>query len=314
MACVWFLHGFAAEAVEVQLKPLSVCRHAIIRLGDVASFHGADATLADELAQLELFPAPPSGQTKFVRASDIRQRLRTALGGTPVEVTGAHDLRIRAESAADLGGPASRATQPAGSPGEAAQKKEQLRVVASRPLKRGDRIRPTDVALESGADSPSLQPTLRTLDTAIGMEVTRPVEAGHPLTSADVRPLVVVKARDVVTVRALAAGVRITTQAQAIDAGALGDVVVVESLDSKQRYSARVSGFREVEVYARGPSVSEEPAAPGADGHPRRLATRDRRPREVGQTPRTAWKGRRAVSEPGRQPRAGVGRGAESSR
>lgn len=305
MAVALLLGGSLAQAVEVQLKPLCVCRGPIVRLGDVAVIRTVEARLADELAELELFPAPAVGKTRFVRASEVRQRLRSLSRGPAIEVTGAQDLRIRAPLPSEQINLASAAVKPSAAQPENAQKKVEIRVVARRPLKRGDRISRYDVALEPGEVSQHEPLIMRHLDTAIGMEVVRSLEAGNPVTTADIRPPILVKPRDVVTVRALAAGVRITTQAQAIDAGAEGDVVFVESLDSKQRYTARVSGLREVEVYARGPSVPGE--TPSRDGvHEKRtLADRERFSSPANDRDRrTAWKGRRTDSAPESAPHA----------
>ena len=56
---------------------------------------------------------------------------------------------------------------------------------------------------------------------------------------------------DVVTVYAQSGAVRIRTNARARDEGSVGELVAVESLLNRSTYYARVSGIREVEVYAR---------------------------------------------------------------
>ena len=65
---------------------------------------------------------------------------------------------------------------------------------------------------------------------------------------------------DVVTVYAQSGAVRIRTNARSRDEGSIGELVAVESLLNRSTYYARVSGIREVEVYARPPQVEAQTA------------------------------------------------------
>ena len=56
---------------------------------------------------------------------------------------------------------------------------------------------------------------------------------------------------EVVTVYARASGIRVRTVARSRDDGGEGELVSVESLADRSTFYARVSGIREVEVYAR---------------------------------------------------------------
>ena len=87
----------------------------------------------------------------------------------------------------------------------------------------------------------------------IGKETTRAIAAGKPLTHDAVRPQLLVRRGEVVTVYARAAGIRIRTMARARDDGGEGELVAVETLTDRSTFFARVSGIREVEVYARAP-------------------------------------------------------------
>ncbi len=77
----------------------------------------------------------------------------------------------------------------------------------------------------------------------------------------DLRPPLWVHRGDVVTVYANTAGIRIRTTARARDDGSQGELVAVESLLDRSTYYARVSGIREVEVFARARAWSARPAA-----------------------------------------------------
>jgi flagella basal body P-ring formation protein FlgA len=66
---------------------------------------------------------------------------------------------------------------------------------------------------------------------------------------------------EVVTVYARTAGIQIRTVARAREDGARGELVAVDSLLDHSGFHARVSGIREVEVYARSPRVETAEAA-----------------------------------------------------
>ena len=68
-----------------------------------------------------------------------------------------------------------------------------------------------------------------------------------------VREARLVRRGELVTVVALAAGVRVKTEGRAVHQGSYGDLITVESLsDRKKKFSARVVDVQQVEVYARG--------------------------------------------------------------
>ena len=135
-------------------------------------------------------------------------------------------------------------------------------VVAARALVRGALIHQSDVELahasgDEGGD-------FRDLADVVGKEATRAIAAGKPLTRDAVRPPVLVRRGEVVTVYARAAGIRIRTMARARDEGGEGELVAVETLSDRNTFFARVSGIREVEVFARSPQAETlEAGQPG---------------------------------------------------
>ncbi len=78
------------------------------------------------------------------------------------------------------------------------------------------------------------------------------------VTTDAVRQPLAVHRGEVVTVLARAGGIRIRTNARAREEGSVGELVAVESLLNRSTYYARVSGTREVEVFARPPQVASE--------------------------------------------------------
>ena len=87
--------------------------------------------------------------------------------------------------------------------------------------------------------------------------------AGSVIDRETVRAPLLVRRGDVVTVYARSGSVRVRTTARARDDASAGEVVSVESLADRSTYLARVSGIREVEVFAHSPRAesSQLPAA-----------------------------------------------------
>jgi flagella basal body P-ring formation protein FlgA len=137
--------------------------------------------------------------------------------------------------------------------------------VALHALARGAVIREGDVELKQLAgtaqgSTEKIAGALHAVEDAIGHELVRPVSAGSPVSTDCLRAPLAVHHGDVVTVYAQSGAVRIRTNARARDEGSVGELVAVESLLNRSTYYARVSGIREVEVYARPTKVEGQPA------------------------------------------------------
>jgi flagella basal body P-ring formation protein FlgA len=128
-------------------------------------------------------------------------------------------------------------------------------VVTVNALARGTVIREGDVELQQTASADGAAGALRSLEDAIGRETVRAVPAGKVLTTDALRTPPWVRRGEVVTVYARTAGIQIRTAARARDDGSQGDLVSVQSLLDRSTFYARVSGIREVEVFARSPRV-----------------------------------------------------------
>jgi flagella basal body P-ring formation protein FlgA len=131
-------------------------------------------------------------------------------------------------------------------------------VVARRQLARGAVIRDDDVELQRLAGADKMATALHTVEEAIGHELVRPVTTGSPVVSDSLRTPLAVRRGEVVTVYAQSGSIRIRTNARSRDEGSVGELVAVESLLNRSTYYARVSGTREVEVYARPTRVEGE--------------------------------------------------------
>lgn len=129
-------------------------------------------------------------------------------------------------------------------------------VVVLRRIESGELIRATDLeirqhegALPGGA--------IRTLADAVGMEATRSIAEGAVLTKNQLSAPLQVERGETVTVFARTAGITVRTFAIARQNGAQGELVQVETLDGKERITARVSGRRELEVLATGATAGD---------------------------------------------------------
>jgi flagella basal body P-ring formation protein FlgA len=133
-------------------------------------------------------------------------------------------------------------------------------VVTVHALARGAVIRDDDVEMQQTAAAEGVAGALRSVEEAVGRETVRAVAAGKVLATDALRTPPWVRRGEVVTVYARTAGIQIRTAARARDDGSQGDLVSVQSLLDRSTFYARVSGIREVEVYARSPRVETSEA------------------------------------------------------
>jgi len=124
-------------------------------------------------------------------------------------------------------------------------------VIAARSLPRGTLIGVSDVRLERGRPMDELLDGFQSLEEVLGQETTQVIGAGSIVKRASIRPPLLVRRGQIVTVYARSSGIWVRTTARARDDGSLGDLIAVESLEDRRTYFARVSGIEEVEVYAR---------------------------------------------------------------
>lgn len=123
-------------------------------------------------------------------------------------------------------------------------------VVAARALGRGVVLSRADLRLETPATANAATDALVRLEDVVGRETLQTLSEGQSLTAALLQAPLLVRGRDVVTVFARCPGVRVRTTGRALEDGALGDLVTIESLADRKSFFARVCGPQEVEVFA----------------------------------------------------------------
>lgn len=129
-------------------------------------------------------------------------------------------------------------------------------VYAITPIETGSLIRASQLELRPHVGSvPST--ALTSIESAAGQQARRAIRAEAMVSSSSLRAPVLVRRGETVSVYARTGGVTVRTFAAAKQDGALGDLIQVESTSSRERYAARVSGRRELEVYATGAGVDD---------------------------------------------------------
>ena len=137
----------------------------------------------------------------------------------------------------------------------------EMAVFAIQPIKRGDLIRRSDVELRPHHGALPSQSAL-SLEAVVGHEAIQGIRPDSIVQTNQLRSPVIVRRNERVSVRARAAGVTVQTYAMAQQDGGMGDLVMVQSLASKERYAARVIGVRELEIFTAGASAAEIAASP----------------------------------------------------
>lgn len=75
MSLIVLAGALSAQAAELQVRRDCQTRGTMVTLGDVVEILTNDAAEREQLAGIELFPAPPAGAKRFVRAREIQDML-----------------------------------------------------------------------------------------------------------------------------------------------------------------------------------------------------------------------------------------------
>lgn len=257
-----------AGAAQLELRARCQPDGPVVTLGDVAAVVASDPEQVRALAAVELFPSPPPGERRFVRVRQI-QDLLLSRGVNLVEHRFSGSSQVEVSTKAEFDQQDSLGHRPLSA--EAAASPSELIVVATRALPRGAVIGPHDVHLERRSPDDGPTEGFRAVEQVLGQQTTRTIAAGKPLAATSVRPPILVRRGEVVTVFVRSPGIRVRSAARACDEGSLGDLIGVESFEDRKTFLARVSGVQEVEVYARalrsGPAAGDFTLSDGPAGH-----------------------------------------------
>jgi flagella basal body P-ring formation protein FlgA len=126
-------------------------------------------------------------------------------------------------------------------------------VVAVQPIARGAVITAADVEIQTLDAVPAAtgrRAPLTSVEQLVGMEARQAIAAGDVIFSDKVQAPVLVKRGELISVVAQGGGIRVTTTARARQDGARGELVQLESLETREIYDARVTGYREAAVFS----------------------------------------------------------------
>jgi flagella basal body P-ring formation protein FlgA len=124
-------------------------------------------------------------------------------------------------------------------------------VVAIRSIPRGSVLTAADVELQEtqvATRASDRRVPVDSIESIIGMEARQSITAGSILYTEAVQSPILVKRGELITVSSQGNGFRVKTTARALHDCSKGDLVQVESLQTKERYDARVVGLREAAI------------------------------------------------------------------
>lgn len=121
--------------------------------------------------------------------------------------------------------------------------------VLTRSLARKDVIQPRDVSWKRLSATAHANGTVITeIDDAIGMEIKRPLRAGHAIRSRDLKKPVLVGRGDLVLLEMRTRAMSLTSRGKALEDGSLGESIRIENMQSKRTITGTVVGHRTVKV------------------------------------------------------------------
>lgn len=343
VSCLSLLNANAAQAAtgakpaaRIALAESPVCRHGVVRLGDVAAITASDDASSQRLARIPLFPAPSEGRVRRVSRQEIQEVLELrSVDPSTVQLIGVDEVAVRFEPGVDapsrkkkssdahskdvneairmamvhylqqqeaspadwqvdfrlpaseisdfkagelirvLEGPqtpfvgrqAFRLIIPTSAGPQTMEVVADVRCVAqavavARAVRRGEVLAATDLQRIRIPVSGKAIPLAYEFEEVVGRQTDRSYAAGQPIDVSQLRAPVLVHRGEMVTVYARAAGVQIRTTARAMADGGQGDLLDVQGLSGKERFSARVIGFQELEV-----TTSDAPTRPAFEPH-----------------------------------------------
>jgi flagella basal body P-ring formation protein FlgA len=133
---------------------------------------------------------------------------------------------------------------------------QRFQLATLRKIEQGNLIGAGDVEVRlQGGNVPTT--ALNSLDQVIGKEALRALDLDTIVQGSQVRAPLQVKRGETVKVVARTAGITVSTFAVVQQDGSLGDLVQVQTLDKKDRFAARVSGWKELEVSPTGATTDD---------------------------------------------------------
>lgn len=245
--CLLLCVAALAEATEIKLREQCDCASGLVMLEDVAEIAAGKAEGLG-IGRVVLFPAPQGGEQRIVNRRQVLDILHLrGVATRDLRITGANVVRVHGRSVKPAQETEVQQTR---------QEQSELAVVPVRAIGRGEIIGPDDVQLRAVSSQPA--GVAREPGDLIGREATQSLKLGQPVHSQHVRTLRMIKRNDLVTIFVRTGGVQVRTNARAMEDGGRGDLIRLQSLlDRNAQFTARVTGFREAEIYAGGAGTAK---------------------------------------------------------
>lgn len=128
-------------------------------------------------------------------------------------------------------------------------------VVATVAVSKGTVLQAEHLKLQRGTKAAATDAFHR-IDEVVGKQATMNMAAGAIIDAGMVQEPQLVQRGEIVTVNVYSAGVRLRMEARARESGRRGDTIVVEGLNDRRLFQARVCALQTVEVLARGTSLA----------------------------------------------------------
>ena len=123
-----------------------------------------------------------------------------------------------------------------------------LALVAINNIRRGDQFSPNDLQVQEVELHSDHAKPLRKLSEVVGFIASRSIRKKQTLLVDDIRPALVIRRGQMVTIRAIVGGMVIRTTARAMTDAAMDEMVQLKNERSRESFMARVIGPREAVI------------------------------------------------------------------
>jgi flagella basal body P-ring formation protein FlgA len=267
-----------SNAAEIVLRQQVTLRGPMVRLGDVADLSASNNTRLQELITTPLMPTPAPGTQKYLHVAQLRDLLNARgvsiadlrFRGAPQVVIRVRPKNLRnVSSKPTTSEPHTPTTSQTHSDQTSQRNVEKGQsdtqqpieptvqvVVMVRAVEKGTFVRADDIEIRNLERRMPFR-AIQSLDQAVGKIAKQSLRSGVLLLENHLEAPRLVERGETVTVFARTAGIQVRTHAIAKQHGSLGALVQVETLDRGERFMARVTGLRELDVFTTGVTVAE---------------------------------------------------------
>lgn len=240
LACLTLASGLVSSAMAKEDPKALMIQGALVWAAEKRGVQAEDLAVAPLDARL-VVPACPAGWAADFPFSNMETiRMRCSKPAAQIY------LRVSARLSADTAGKATTAARPATAEPEADQ---QWVVVLRQGLLRGTRLNESHLERVQVERRGLPGQALDSIEAALDGELTRDIRAGQPLSGRDLRPAVLVKRGQIVTLSTRqSSGFSVNAQVEALQDGRRGESIRLKNRESGRILTGVVSGNNLVEL------------------------------------------------------------------